>query len=197
MRMGEVVHKEPQDAVDCLTSFARRLVANGYFQYEQRGEQRIFRATAINFHLQAPHFDSKDKHPLVMQLTPHEPILYGYFADDLTLGSRLQELYQVIRTGDVASIKRDNYQRRNDDRRDFTYKGRTFDDLTNHCNGLLEKGYDRPRVVAFWRTIKNQYYPNYEANMTQLTVEARETGLGFPEQVRHVHDRLTRGRRTS
>jgi hypothetical protein len=189
MRQGENIHTEAVDIVDCLTSFARRLVANGYFQYEVQGTMRVYRATAINFFQQTPHHTKKTEHVLVMQMTPHEAIMYGYYSAEPIITARINELYEVIRT----DLKRRNYGRQHDERKDFTFKGKTYDDLTRHCKELTEvKKYDRARVVAFWRTMKNQYFPNYEATMTTIQNDNLRSDVGYPEQVTHIVHDLTR-----
>lgn len=193
MRNGENVHTEAVDIVDCLTSFARRLVANGYFQYEVQGTMRVFRATAINFFQQTPHHTKKTEHPMVLQLTPLEAITYGYYSTEPVLNARLDELSEVIRTGDITSLKRRNYGRQHDERKDFTFKGRTYPDLAAHCKDLLEvKKYDRSRVLAFFRVMKAQYFPNYEAMMTAIQNDNLRSDIGYPEQVPHIINDLTR-----
>lgn len=189
MRKGEVIHKEAQDEINALTSFARRLVSNAYFQFIQEGESRIFRTNAINFYQQTPSFTRKEEHPLIMQLTPHEFILYGYYNENLVLKSRLSELYQIIRTGDVATLKRENYSRKTEERKDFTWSGKTYEQLTEKCKLLLMQGYDRARVTAWWNTIRLQYFPGYEAKMTAISKEA-ET-MGSPEHLRGIQQKLT------
>ena len=188
MRKGEVIHREAQDEINALTSFARRLISNAYFQYEEVDGKRIFRTNAINFYLQVPPIDRKDNHPLIMQLTPHEFILYGYFQENVLLKERISELYQIIRTGDFTSIKRENYSRKTEEKKDFTFSGKTYDDLTEHCKLLLKKGYDRPRVTAFWNTIRLQYFPHYEVKMTEISKEAEEHGS--PEHLRSIQKKL-------
>lgn len=189
MRKGEVIHREAQDEVNALTSFARRLISNAYFQHEEVNGSRIFRTNAINFYLQIPPIEKKDNHPLIMQLTPHEFILYGYFQENLLLKQRISELYQIIRTGDFTSIKRENFSRKTDEKRDFTWNGKTYDQLTEHCKLLLKKGYDKPRVTAWWNVIRLQYFPNYATKMTEISKEAEQHGS--PEHLRNIQNQLS------
>lgn len=181
-------HHEPENPVKALLSFAKRLIANAYFTYESVGNKKIYRTQSIVFRQIIPNAP-KDDHPTVLILTPQEFIIYGAYEGDMELRASLNELYQIMQNGDISQIKRNNYTRRTDEMRDFTFKGKTYDDLTKHCE-LLVKKYDRKRVVAWWRTIRDQYFSEYSHKTTELVVEAKNSGLGYPEQVQSIQNSM-------